>query len=93
MQAPRSGWSSGGGSRDQNLFFCQGTVAEHRTDVDFWWGDDLKIIEQVPAGVCQQCGKKYFEGHVYREMERLARGAGQTVVRRLAVDVLRFTPA
>lgn len=76
----------------KTCYFCQGTVAEQRTDVDFWWGDDLKIIEQVPAGVCQQCGEKYFEGHVYREMERLARGAGRTV-RRLAVDVLRFTPA
>jgi YgiT-type zinc finger domain-containing protein len=73
-------------------YFCKGKVVEQFTSVDFWWGEDLKIIENVPTGVCQQCGEKYFEGNVYHEMERLAKGEGQAV-RRLSVDVMRYSPA
>ena len=73
-------------------YFCKGQVSEQVTSVDFWWGDDLKIIENVPADVCQQCGEKYIKAEVYKEMERLAKGSGQAV-RRLSVDVMRYSPA
>lgn len=32
----------------------------------------LKVIEHVPAGVCQQCGERYFQSSVYKAMEQLA---------------------
>lgn len=73
-------------------FFCKGTVAQHPTTVEFWWGDHLKIIEQVPAGVCTQCGGKYFDAPVYKQMEHLVAGESKTI-RRLTVDVLRYTAA
>lgn len=73
-------------------YFCKGKVVEQVTSVDFWWGDDLKIIENVPARICQQCGEKYFEAAVYKEMERLAKGSGKAI-RRLSVDVMRYSPA
>jgi len=76
----------------RTCYFCKGNVVDKVTSVDFWWGEDLKIIENVPAGICQQCGEKYFKGEVYREMERLVKGAGNAV-RRLTVDVLRFSVA
>jgi YgiT-type zinc finger domain-containing protein len=62
------------------------------TTVDFWWGDDLKIIENVPAGICTQCGEKYFDSGVYRTMERLAQAGGKPV-RQCSVDVLKYTAA
>lgn len=73
-------------------YFCRGKLVEQITTVDFWWGDDLKIIENVPAEICQQCGEKYIKAEVYKEMERLARGP-TTAARRLSVDVVRFTHA
>ncbi len=76
----------------KSCYFCKGTVALQPTSVDFWWGDDLKIIENVPAGVCLQCGEKYFESGVYKELERLASGTSKAV-RRLSVDVLRYSTA
>jgi YgiT-type zinc finger domain-containing protein len=76
----------------QSCYFCKGKVVQQPTSVDFWWGDDLKIIENVPAGVCTQCGEKYFEAPVYKQMERLAKGAGEAV-RRFAVDVVRYSAA
>jgi YgiT-type zinc finger domain-containing protein len=46
-------------------YFCKGRVEQQKVDVDFRWGRKLKVIEDVPAGVCQQCGEKYFEASVY----------------------------
>ena len=60
--------------------------------VDFWWGDDLKIIENVPAGVCTQCGERYFDAPVYKQMERLTKGTS-TTIRQLSVDVVRYSAA
>ncbi|MGH7165970.1 MAG: YgiT-type zinc finger protein [Nitrospiraceae bacterium] len=73
-------------------YYCKGRLIEQITSVDFWWGDDLKIIEGVPARVCQQCGEKYFEADVYKVLERLAKGSGRAE-RRLSVDVMRYSPA
>ena len=72
-------------------YFCKGKVTDQITTVDFWWGDSLWIIENVPAGVCQQCGEKYFVAEVYKEMEKLVKEPGPPV-RRLSVDVLRYAP-
>lgn len=75
-----------------SCYFCKGKVVQQPTSVDFWWGDDLKIIENVPAGVCTQCGEKHFDSPVYKRMERLAKGSGETV-RRFSVDVVRYSAA
>ncbi|MBI2359471.1 MAG: YgiT-type zinc finger protein [Deltaproteobacteria bacterium] len=47
-------------------------MVEKKVKVDFRWGRKLKVIENVLAGVCQQCGEKYFHSTVYRTMEKLA---------------------
>ena len=75
-----------------SCYFCKGKVVLQPTSVDFWWGDDLKIIENVPAGVCTQCGEKYFDSSVYKQMERLAKGSAETE-RRFSVDVVRYSAA
>jgi YgiT-type zinc finger domain-containing protein len=49
-------------------------VKESRVVVDYRWGDDLlAIIEDVPAGVCEVCGERYFKAAVVKAMERTAR--------------------
>ncbi len=56
----------------KQCYFCKGKVTEQRTKVDFRWGRKLKVIEDVPAGVCQQCGEKHFGSGVYKAMEKIA---------------------
>ena len=73
-------------------YFCKGSVAQQKVKVDFRWGRRLKIIENVPAGVCQQCGEQYFQSHVYKGMEKLAASRKKPAAR-LTVDVLRFKEA
>jgi len=73
-------------------YFCKGEVVQEKVQVDFRWGHKLKVIEDVPAGVCQQCGEKYFEAAVYKVMEELAASQIKPVTR-LTVDVVHFQRA
>ncbi len=73
-------------------YFCKGRVIEQLTSVDFRWGDDLKIIEQVPAQVCEQCGEKYFQAQVYKDLERLVQHPA-TIICHRSVDVLQYSAA
>jgi YgiT-type zinc finger domain-containing protein len=73
-------------------YFCKGKVEQQKVNVDFRWGRKLKVIEKVPAGVCQQCGEKYFQAAVYKAMERLATSRAKPVAR-LVVDVLHYKEA
>jgi YgiT-type zinc finger domain-containing protein len=73
-------------------YFCKGKVVQAKVNVDFRWGRKLKVIENVPAGVCQQCGEKYFNSAIYKAMEKLASSRVKPSSR-LTVDVLRFKEA
>jgi len=70
-------------------YFCKGKVTEQKINVDFRWGEELLVIENVPAEVCQQCGEKYFEAEVYKQMERLAKSKAKPL-RHLSIDVIQF---
>ena len=73
-------------------YFCKGKVVQAKVNVDFRWGRKLKVIENVPAGVCQQCGEKYFQAAVYKAMEKLAASRAKPAAR-VTVDVVRFKEA
>jgi YgiT-type zinc finger domain-containing protein len=70
-------------------YFCKGRITQTHVDVDFRWGETLKVIEHVPAGVCQQCGERYFQSSVYKAMEQLASSQVEPDTQ-LTVDVMQF---
>jgi YgiT-type zinc finger domain-containing protein len=70
-------------------YFCQGKIRRERVTIDYRRGDDLFVIEDVPAGLCDQCGEKYLESTVYEELERLVRKDGEPMAR-VTVDVLAY---
>lgn len=78
-----------GDAMSTECYFCKGRVVKEKVKVDFRWGRKLKVIEDVPAGVCQQCGEKYFHSSVYKSMEKLAASRAKPAAR-LTVDVVRF---
>jgi len=50
--------------------FCGGRVSERKVQKVCWWGEKLMaIMDNVPAGVCQQCGEKYYQAKVLKEIE------------------------
>jgi YgiT-type zinc finger domain-containing protein len=73
----------------EKCYFCKGKVVQKKITLDFRWGEDLVVIKDVPAGVCQQCGEKYIESSVYKELESMAKSKGQ-VTDTIKVDVLEF---
>jgi len=54
--------------------YCGGRVTERPVTKACWWGDQLiALIEEVPAGVCEQCGERYYKAHVLEKSEELLR--------------------
>ena len=70
-------------------YFCRAKVVEQLINIDYRWGDMLVVIKDVPAGVCQQCGEKYLESDVYKELERLAKNKSH-LTGKMTVDVLAY---
>jgi YgiT-type zinc finger domain-containing protein len=62
-------------SRDyKTCHFCGGNVVEERVTVDYRWGAEfVAILRNVPTGVCQVCGERYFKAAIVKEMERVVR--------------------
>jgi YgiT-type zinc finger domain-containing protein len=72
-----------------NCSFCGGSVEEQLVSVDYRTKAGLVIIENVPAGVCRQCGEQYYTAEVAKAMERLATEA--PVSRMVTVPVREFS--
>jgi len=70
-------------------YFCKGKVTQQRITIDYRWGEDLFVINDVPAGVCQQCGEKYLSSNVYKELESLAKSKSH-LMGEMTVDILAF---
>lgn len=49
--------------------FCGGEVEERRIDYDYRRRGHLLVMRNVPAGVCRQCGEKYFKPDVLKTMD------------------------
>jgi YgiT-type zinc finger domain-containing protein len=72
-----------------NCSICGGKVVERHVQTEFWWGDDLMIFENVPAGVCENCGEQYFKGEIYDKITRMAEEK-TNVKREIKVPVKEF---
>ncbi len=78
------------GHKYADCSFCGGRVEEKRVRVDYRIGDKLIIFEDVPAGVCRQCGEHYYTAKVAKRLERLASDP-ETGHERVVVPVCRFS--
>ena len=75
--------------RAATCYLCKGKVVRRKISVDFGWGEKLKVIEAVPAQVCQQRGEKYLHSAVYKALEEPVISRAKPASR-LSVDVVRF---
>ena len=65
---------------------CSGPVLEKTVTVDLRLSGQLYVFENVPVGVCQECGERVFKGPVLEQLERLAgRKSAQRKTIRVAV--------
>ena len=40
--------------------YCSGEIRQKKVTVDHWYKEKLVIIKDVPVGVCQECGQRYY---------------------------------
>jgi len=57
-----------------DCFFCGGTVEERLISREVHWEGQLVVLENVPTGVCTQCGEKVVKPDVAHDIDRLLQG-------------------
>lgn len=72
--------------------FCGGRVQERLVTKVCWWGDKLvAVVENVPAGVCDQCGERYYKAHVLKEIEAML--SEKETFRSMRIPLASFAPS
>ena len=66
-----------------------GRLAANRGREYFRHGDELIIIEDVPAWVCNKCGERYHHAKVFKRMRQIAAGSGR-ITKHVRVPVARY---
>jgi YgiT-type zinc finger domain-containing protein len=67
---------------------CGGNVEEKLQRLDYRYHGQLFIIEEVPVGVCNQCGEQYLTAKTSRMLEKLVQKQDKPVTT-VAVPVLK----
>jgi YgiT-type zinc finger domain-containing protein len=66
-------------------------MREKRVKQDFWIRGKLLVIEDVPAGVCPQCGERVVRAQVGQAISSLIDNSKRRrAARTMSVPVLRF---
>ncbi|MGH7165070.1 MAG: type II toxin-antitoxin system MqsA family antitoxin [Nitrospiraceae bacterium] len=70
---------------------CSGKIRPQRISQDFWIRNRLIVIEDVPAGVCPQCGEKVVKAEVGRRLAAVIEDTkGMRKARAMSVPVIQF---
>ncbi|MBS1788538.1 MAG: YgiT-type zinc finger protein [Acidobacteria bacterium] len=73
---------------------CGEQMTEKLIKQEFWIKGNLVVIENVPAGVCPQCGEKVVKADIGQQISTLLAGANQLQpVRSINVPVFEFKAA
>lgn len=70
---------------------CNTPLQEKRIAQDFWIRGELIVVENIPAGVCPQCGEKVVNADVGRWIAELT-GNTERIANapRISVPAIRF---
>jgi len=59
---------------DERCEYCGGAIVERRVTLHRKVGDRHALIENVPAGVCRECGTHYYAANVLKIVQESIRG-------------------
>ena len=68
-------------NRYADCTYCGGEVVERIIEYDYRRAKHLMVVSNVPAGVCVQCGEKYFKPDVLKRMDVVYHGIFRIVTR------------
>ncbi|HLC41303.1 MAG TPA: type II toxin-antitoxin system MqsA family antitoxin [Methylomirabilota bacterium] len=72
-----------------DCIYCGGQVVARTATREVRWQDELYIIEQVPMGVCRQCGERFLKPEVAKAIDKLLQTRQAT--RTVTIPVLTYT--
>jgi YgiT-type zinc finger domain-containing protein len=75
-----------------DCFFCGGEVREQFTPREIHWKGKLFIFENVPLGICVQCGEKVIKPEVAKAIDQVLLQEKQPI-RIIEVPVYRYEPS
>ena len=71
-----------------DCIYCGGQVKEQRLLREIHWKGQLYLVENVPMGVCGQCGEKFLQPHVAKALDELIEKGAPT--RKVEIPVLSY---
>ena len=74
-----------------DCFYCGGAVKEQPTSRECRWKGKLFIFENVPMGVCTQCGEKVLRPEVAKAIDQLLREKKKPA-KTIQVPVYQYEP-
>jgi YgiT-type zinc finger domain-containing protein len=69
--------------------YCGGPIVERRVTLHRKVRDGYVLIENVPAGVCKECGARYFAANVLKTIQENIRGR-RKAEREVCIPVYSF---
>lgn len=57
--------------------YCNGPIVEKAIDLPRKVGGRYILIQNVPVGVCTECGTRYYAANVLKTIEEIVRGRRQ----------------
>ena len=75
--------------QDETCEFCGGRIVEKRVTLHRTVKGEYVLIENVPAGVCTECGTRYFAANVLKIVEEDIHGK-RSAERKVVVPVYAF---
>jgi YgiT-type zinc finger domain-containing protein len=54
-------------------FYCGGGIEERLLPREIRWKGELRVFEEVPVGVCVQCGEKFLRPEVAKKIDAALR--------------------
>lgn len=67
--------------------YCSGEIRPKKVTVNHSYEDRLVIIKDVPVGVCQECGQRYYAAATLDQLDTMAQNS-DAAPERISVPVM-----
>jgi len=73
--------------------FCKGTLREGKTEFIARVGDEIIVVRDVPALICDRCGEAYYSAEVSQKIDAVMKEfhSGRLCCRPLAAGEVELT--
>lgn len=71
--------------------YCSGEIRPKKVTVNYFYEGKLVIIKDVPVGVCQECGQRYYAAEILEKLDTMAQNS-DAAPEKISVPVMVMNP-